>query len=78
MQVGLSMRALQSGPPRRATPIQPGRTGAANQRNLRDNERQQGTTNLEVSGRMTAVYLECQRPGVRFHTAGSTVSAAAT
>jgi hypothetical protein len=34
-----------------ATPLQSGRTGAADQRNLGDSKGQQGTTNVEVSDR---------------------------
>lgn len=56
-------------PLRGAMLLQPGRTGAADQRNLGDSEGQQGTTNLEVSDRMAAMYLECETAGLGFHTA---------
>jgi len=50
MQVGLSIRRAAR-PFGGATPFQPGRTGAADQRSLGDSEGQQGATNVEVSGR---------------------------
>jgi hypothetical protein len=72
MQVGLSIRraARAFGG---ATLLQSGRTGAADQRNLGDSERQQGTTNVEVSGRpqrmtwsakLVASAFTGQRPGL--------------
>jgi hypothetical protein len=50
MQVGLSIRRAAR-PFGGATLLQSGCTGAADQRNLRDSEGQQGT-NVEVSGRL--------------------------
>jgi 5-methylthioadenosine/S-adenosylhomocysteine deaminase len=57
---------------RGATLLQPGRTGAADQRNLGDSEGQQGTANLEVIGRLAAMHLGLETPGARFHTAEGT------
>jgi hypothetical protein len=51
-----------------------GRTGAADRRNPGDNNGQQETTNLEVSGRFATMYLGRVCPGLRFHTAEVTGS----
>jgi hypothetical protein len=57
-----------------ATLLQPGRTGAADQRSLGDSEGQQGTANLEVSGRLVAMHLGRETPAARFLTAEATGS----
>jgi hypothetical protein len=46
-----------------------GRIGAADGRNLGDSSGQQGITNLEVSGRLTAIHLRRETAGLGFHTA---------
>jgi hypothetical protein len=51
-----------------------GRAGAATRRNLGDSNRQQETTDVEVSSGFAAIHLGSETPGLRFHTAEATGS----
>jgi hypothetical protein len=53
-------------------PVPWGRTGAADWRNLGDSQGQQGTMNVEASGRFATIHLGSETPGLRFHTAEAT------